>query len=132
MEIKKKIALYMDNFIANSIEYNTYAKFIKTIKSDFKNQEKEKILLTGENHLLNKKNDFQNEFYKKLIEELIDYEKVLLFGSTSAKTEFEAILTKDARFSQKQITIKETKKMTKTEQIAFVNEFYYIDPMSKI
>lgn len=121
----------MDQFSANCIEYTTTAIMIKTIKSDFKNQEKKKILLTGENHLHDKKKDLQNEFYVKLKEELLNYKKVLLFGSTNAKIEFETILTNNSKFSQIQIIIKETQKLSNKEQIAFVNEFFYIDPMAK-
>jgi hypothetical protein len=83
---KTKKALYMDQFSANCIEYSTTAKMVKTIKSNFKNQEKREILITGENHL-------QNEFYVKLKEELLNYKKVLLFGSPNAKNEFETIIT---------------------------------------
>ena len=44
MEASKKIAVYMDHFMANIIEYTNTAAFLKTIKSDFNQYEKKKIL----------------------------------------------------------------------------------------
>ncbi|WP_310556910.1 hypothetical protein [Flavobacterium sp.] len=127
MKTTKRIAVYMDHFMANLIEYNDTAKEVKTIKSDFNHFEKEKILQKGESHLHNKEQDMQNEFYKKIIDEILKYNEVLLFGFTTAKTELMNILNDDNNFRSVKITIKNTDELTKNQQISFVNECFYID-----
>ncbi|CAM4257687.1 hypothetical protein [Flavobacterium terrigena] len=126
METINKIAVYMDHFMANIIEYTHTAALVKTIKSEFNHFEKERILQKGESHMHNKEQDFQLEFYLKLKDELLDYKHVLLFGSTNAKTEFANILQADIKFSDVEIIIKNTDKLSDNEQIAFVNDCFYI------
>lgn len=127
METIKKIAVYMDHFMANIIEYSNSAEAIKTIKSEFNHFEKEKILQKGESHFHNKEQDMQQKFYLKLRKELLNYDSVLLFGSTNAKTELLNILQADAKFSNVTFTLKNTDKLTDNEQIAFVNDCFYIN-----
>lgn len=127
MNTMKKVAVYMDHFTANIFEYEKKAFFLKTIESGFNKVEKEKILLQGESHLHNKEQDFQNAFYLNLIEEINTYDDVLLFGSTTAKTELNTILNNENGFKEVTITTKNTDKLTKIEQIAFINDFFYID-----
>lgn len=127
METVKKIAIYMDHFKANIIEYTNIATTIKTIKSGFNHFEKEKILQKGEIHSHNKEQDMQNEFYLNLREELLNYDNVLLFGATNAKTELSNILKADNKFANIEMIIKNTDKLTENEQIAFVNDCFYIN-----
>lgn len=127
METVKKIAVYMDHFMANIIEYTNSAEAVKTIKSEFNRSEKKEILQKGESQLHNKEQDLQLEFYSKLRDELLNYNSVLLFGSTNAKTELLNILQADAKFSNVEFTLKNTDKLTDNQQIAFVNDCFYIN-----
>jgi hypothetical protein len=127
METAKKIAIYMDHFMANIIEYANSAVAVKTIKSEFNHFEKERILQKGESHLHNKEQDLQLEFYLKLRDELLSYDTVLLFGATNAKTELLNILQADAKFLNVEFTLKNTDKLTENQQIAFVNDCFYIN-----
>lgn len=43
METIKKVAVYMDHFMANIIEYTKSAEAVKTIKSEFNRSEKKKF-----------------------------------------------------------------------------------------
>ena len=63
----------------------------------------------------------------KLREELLNYENVLLFGATNAKTELSNILKTDNKFANIEMIIKNTDKLTANEQIAFVNDCFYIN-----
>ncbi len=116
----------MDHFTATIIEYTNTATIIKTIKSEFNQYEKKKILKKGESHLLNKEQNMQHEFYKNLREELLNYDSVLLFGSTNAKIELHHILEADAKFLNVEFTLKNTDKLTENEQVEFVNDCFYI------
>lgn len=126
MESIHKIAVYMDHFLANVIVYSKDAKQTKTIKSDFNQFEKEEIIQKGESHFHNKKQDAQSKFYKEISDAIVDYSQVLLFGTTNAKTELSTILSNDNRFAAVVITIKNTETLTLEEQIAFVNNCFYI------
>lgn len=126
MEKIKKVAVYMDHFTANIIEYIDSAEAIKTIKSEFNRSEKKEILQKGESQIHNKEQNLQQEFYTKLREELLNYESVLLFGATNAKTELLNILQADAKFLNVEFTLKNTDKLTDNEQIAFVDDCFYI------
>jgi len=126
MEAINKIAVYMDHFSANVIVYSKEAKLIQTIKSDFNQYEKQKIIQKGESHFHNKEQDAQSTFYKEISDAIVDYSQVLLFGTTNAKTEFLNILSTDNRFAEAVITIKNTDKLTPNKQIAFVNNCFYI------
>src|SRR6187551_762821 len=108
MKTSKTIALYLDHFLANLIEYSGTAKEIKTITSDFNHFEKKKILQKGEIHLHNKEQDFQQKFYEEICNNCTDYTKILLFGPTTAKLELHTILSKDNRFLETEIVIKNT------------------------
>ena len=127
METLKKIAIYMDHFTANLIEYKKTANLIETIHSDFNHLEKVKILQKGESHLHNKEQDLQNKFYLEISNNSVDYSQILLFGPTNSKTEFKIVLENDKRFINREIVLKITDKLTPNEQIAFVNECFYLD-----
>lgn len=126
MEAQNKVAVYMDHFIANIIEYKQEATVGKTIKSEFNHFEKEKILQKGESHLHHKEQDFQQKFYEQLKEELLTYDSILLFGATNAKTELLHILQANTKFLNAIITLKNTDKLTLNQQVEFVNNFFYI------
>lgn len=117
----------MDHFFANVIVYSKEAKQIATIKSDFNQYEKGKIIQKGESHLHNKEQSLQSKFYKEISDAIVNYNQVLLFGSTTAKTELLNVLSNDNRFTEVTVTTKNTDKLTSNEQIAFVNNCFYID-----
>ena len=126
MKMNKKIAVYMDHFAANILEYTDAVKIVKIIKSGFNKDQKEKILQSGESLLYHKEQNLQKEFYAKLRAELLNYESVLLFGATNAKTELLNILQIDAKFLNVEFTLKNTDKLTDKEQVNFVNDCFYI------
>lgn len=127
MKAIKKIAIYMDHFTANIIEYSNVSKIVKAIKSEFNYFEKASIMQKGESHMHNKEQNMQQEFYLKLRDELRNYNNVLLFGATNAKIELLNILEADSNFSDVEITIKNTDKLSNKEQVAFVNDCFYFN-----
>ena len=123
----KRIAVYMDHFSASLIEYFDTAKEIKTITSDFNNSERETILQKGESHIRQKEQQLQLKYYKEISDAIVDYPQIMLFGPTTAKTELQTILSHDNRFSDAEITIKITEKLSHNEQVDFINNCFYID-----
>lgn len=109
----------MDHSSANIIHLNTRKK-TETIESDFTFEAKEEALQRSESLMHNKENQMQDAFYKKLSSEIMQYDWVLLFGPSSAKTELFNILKKDSHFKDIQIDLLPTDNMTANEKYAVV------------
>ena len=127
MENQKKLAVYLDHFSANIIEYGTTAQVIQNIKSEFNHSEKLEILQKGESHLHNKEQQLQLQFYKEISDQSVGFSTVMLFGPTTAKSELKTILLNDNRYADVEVSLKITDKLDLKEQLAFVNNFFYID-----
>jgi len=124
MTTLKKIGICMDHASANLIEFTTDPIETKTLESKFTHQEKEHSLSKGENLMHNKEQHLTAEYYKKLGEEILKYQFVLLFGPTDAKVELFNILKNDHNFSKIKIEVVKTDKMTDNQQHAFVKEHF--------
>lgn len=121
MKTSKKLAIYLDHLVANLIELTNTAVQFKIIESNFHHQEKEAVLQRGESHMHNKEQHLQNKYYEKLSDEILNFDQVMLFGPTSAKTELYNSISSDNRFSKIQIRVENSDKLTPNQQIAFAN-----------
>jgi hypothetical protein len=124
MIIAKKLGIWMDHSSAHLMEFTTDPIETKTIASKFTHEEKELSLEKGESQMHNKEQHQQSEYYKKLGEAIRNYEEVILFGPTDAKVELFNILRVDHLFAKIKIEIKQTDKMTESQQHAFVREYF--------
>ena len=127
MKAVKTLGIWMDHANAHLTEYTNEAGETKTITSQFTHEAKEFSQSKSENLMHNKEQHQQSEYYKKLGEEIRNYEEVILFGPTSAKAELLNILRADHRFEKIKIEIKQTDKMTEKQQHAFVKEYFAKD-----
>lgn len=114
----------MDHSIAHLMEYSNHPFEVKTIESDFTQQEKIDSLLKGEAHLYSKEQQLQSKYYKKLMAVVKKYKEVILFGPTDAKEELFNVITADNRFQNIKIQVKQTDKMTAQQKHNFVKEFF--------
>ena len=64
------------------------------------------------------------DYYKKIGEAIRNYQDVLLFGPTTAKTELFNMLKADHHFEKIKIETKHADKMTVNQQHAFVKEYF--------
>ena len=67
---------------------------------------------------------FLLDYFKKIAKVILNYDKVVLFGPTNAKTEFFNYLSEDNRFIKIKIYIKETDKMNAYQRQNFINEYF--------
>lgn len=114
----------MDHSIAHLIEFSENSFEIETIETKFTHEEREKSLAKGESFMHNKEQQSLADYYKKIAKMILNYNKVLLFGPTSAKTELFNILKQDDRFAKINIYIKETDKMNAYQRERFINEHF--------
>jgi hypothetical protein len=120
----KNLGIWMDHSSAHLMEFTVDPIETKTIESKFTHQAKEKSLGKSENLMHNKENHQQSEYYKVLSDIIRNYEGVVLFGPTSAKTELFNILKADNRFVKIKIEIKQADKMTENQEHAFVRSYF--------
>jgi hypothetical protein len=66
----------------------------------------------------------QSAFYKEVGAVMRNYDRVLLFGPTDAKTELLNIVRADHRFEKIGIDVEETDKMTPSEQQRFIHDHF--------
>ena len=78
----------------------------------------------------NKEQHEQSEYYKSIGEIIKNYDDVIIFGPTDAKTELFNLLKADHRFAKIKIEIKQADKMTENQQHAFVKEYFSKNPVS--
>jgi nitrogenase subunit NifH len=98
METIKQLGIWMDHSSAHLMDFTTDAIETKIITSKFTLQEKGKSLSKGKNLMHNKEQYQQSEYYKNLANVIKNYNEVILFGSTHAKTELLNTLRADLRF----------------------------------
>ena len=124
MKVSKRLGIWMDHTSAHIMEFTSDPIETKTIESKFTHAEKLTSLEKGESHMHNKEQHQQSEYYKKLGEIIKNYNEVIIFGPTAAKTELSNTLTLDKHFANTKIEIKHTDKMTENQQHAFVKHYF--------
>src|SRR5450755_2577651 len=124
MSTAKDLGIWMDHSSAHLIEFTTDPMETNSIVSKFTHEEKEQSFGKSENLMHNKEQHEQSEYYKKLGEAIKNYENVILFGPTDAKTELFNVLRADHRFEKIKIEVKQADKMTENQEHAFVREHF--------
>lgn len=111
MNTSKLIGVFMDYYTANIMEFSERPYEIQTIKSKFDlklKKEKKK----SEKHLYILAQQCKADYFKKIVSTILQYDKVLLFGPTKAKTELFNILKDDCHFFKFKTYLKETEQLT--------------------
>jgi len=114
----------MDHSNAHLMEFTTDPIETKTISSTFTHQEKEDSITKSERLMHNKEQHEQSAYYKQLGEIIKNYDRVILFGPTEAKSELFNLLKGDHQYSKIKIEVQQTDKMTENQQHAYVREHF--------
>ena len=124
MKISKQIGIWMDHAHAHIIEFATDVEETKTVTSDFSSHDKSETLQRSENEMHNKEQQKQGTYYKNLSKILKDFDEVILFGPTSAKSELHNLLKEDHQFDNIKIEVQSADKMTEKEARDFVGNYF--------
>ena len=124
MTATKKLGIWMDHSNAHLMEFENAASGSKTIASPFTHEVKQDTLEKGEKAMHHKEQHEQAAYYKQLGEVIKNYEEVLLFGPTDAKSELLNVLKTDHHFDNIKIEVKQADKMSENQQHAFVREYF--------
>ena len=121
----KQMGICMDHATANLMELTSGDMETKTINSKFTHEQKEDTLHKGEKVMHHKEQHVQLAYYKEIAAVIKNYEEVLLFGPTNAKSELLNLLKADHHFDKINIETKQADKMTENQQHAFVKEYFF-------
>ncbi|HAQ21399.1 MAG TPA: hypothetical protein DCR40_19545 [Prolixibacteraceae bacterium] len=123
MKSKKQLGIWMDHSMANLIELTNENIVANTIVAQVGEQD-EPLNTHDESMIQNKEHNELSAYYKRLGEVIKDYDDVLLFGPTSAKSELLNILKDDHHFDNVKIEVRPSDKMTENQQHAFVKDYF--------
>jgi hypothetical protein len=122
--IAKCLGICMNHANAHLMELTDDPFKTITINSEFTHGVKEESLGKSEVLMHNKEQHEQAAYYKHLGKIIFNYESVLLFGPTQAKTELFNVLRADHHFDKIKIEVKQTDKMTTNQAHAFVQDYF--------
>jgi len=124
MKVAKRLGVWMDHASANLMEYTTEDYKVVTVESDLEGLDNQEGLQHSENVLHNKENNSIAAFYKSLIEKIRDYDEIVLFGPTTAKTELYNLIREDHKYDQIKIETKAADKMSYDDQHKFIHNYF--------
>ena len=114
----------MDHANAHLIEYTGSPEESKTIMSKFTHEEKEHSVGESEKLMHNKEKHEASDYYKKISTVIREYDDILLFGPTEAKTELCNLLKADHHFSKIRIIVKSSDKINDHQQHSFIKNYF--------
>lgn len=124
MKTTKKLGIWMDHSTAHMMELTNDRIGTNTIESKPKPLEDKQITYKDESHQLNKEQRQLSAYYKKLSDEIREFDDVLLFGPTEAKEELYNLLKEDHLFDNIKIGLRTVDKMSEKQQHAFVKGYF--------
>ena len=124
MKSVKKIGIWMDHSIAHLMEVSNDLVVTNTVKSPPAFPEQIQNLRMDESLMHNKEQNQDRDFFKNLCDVIKDYDEVLLFGPTDAKTELFNILKENRQYEKIKIEVKPADNMTENQEEAFVKEYF--------
>jgi stalled ribosome rescue protein Dom34 len=124
MKTVKKLGIWMDHSSAHLTEFPSSPIETTIIRSNFTHEDKENSLVRGEDFMHTKEQHRHSEYYNKLGDVINNYDEVILFGPTEAKSELLNILRSNPLFAKIKIDMKQTDKMTESQQQTFVKDYF--------
>ena len=124
MKTISQLGIYLDHSVAIFLELKDDAILHSSISSGFTRDDKELALRKSENLMHNKENQEQSHYYKNISNTIRNFQEVLLFGPTDAKSELFNLLKTNHFFNKKNIVVKGTDKMYESQMDEFVREYF--------
>jgi len=124
MKSAKHLGIWMDHSTANIMELSNETIVTKTVESTPAFPEQVENLRLDESLMHHKEQKQYADFYKKLSCIINDFNEVLLFGPTDAKTELFNVLKNNRQFEKIRISVQPADNMTDNQQKAFVKDFF--------
>ena len=114
----------MDHSVARLMEYTDEEYKVITIDSNIVGLDNQDGLQHSESLLHNKENQTLKAYYKSLIDVIKNYDVIVLFGPSTAKTELYNMIREDHRYDKLKIETKPANKMSYDEQRIFIKDYF--------
>lgn len=114
----------MDHSNAYLMEVKKDAIITNIIKSEFAQQDNGYDMKYHEKSYHNKEQQHQSDYYKKLRDFIRNYQEVVLFGPTDAKSELLNQLKGDHLFEKIKIEVQQSDQMNDKQRQFFVIEYF--------
>lgn len=124
MKKLRLLGIWMDNSSAHAMTLANDTIITEIIDSKFTHQVREQTLSKSENMMHNKEQQQQSSYYQRIGDVIKNYEKVVLFGPTNAKSELANLLKEDHHFDAIEVEVKSADKMTEHQMQAFVKAYF--------
>lgn len=124
MTSKKQLGIWLDHSSAHLIEFASDMEQTKVFTSKASSHEQSENLPGNENATNHKEQQKQGTFYKNLSAVIKNFDEVILFGPTTAKSELHNLLKADHQFDAIKIETKTTEKMSEQEMHDFVTAHF--------
>lgn len=118
------LGIWMDHSNAYAMTFVNDSIITETIESEFTSDDREEAISKSESLMHNKEQQKQGSYYKRIGDVIKNYEKVLLFGPTNAKSELANLLKEDHHFDAIEIEVKPADKMTENQMHSFVKSYF--------
>jgi len=124
MKSAKQLGIWMDHSIAHLMELSNDTMLTNILESPPAFPGQIQNLRMDESLMHNKEQNQRKDFFKNLCDVIKDYDEVLLFGPTDAKTELFNILKENRQFEKIKIEVRPADNMTENQEKAFVKEYF--------
>ena len=124
MKLTKHIGIYMDHSVAHLMELKNNTIVTSTVESQSTLMNEANYLHKDEGLLHNIEHYQRSDYFKRLSSVIKDFDEVILFGPTDAKSELHNLLKDDHHFDKIRIEVKPADKMTENQQQAYVKKYF--------
>jgi hypothetical protein len=124
MKTIKQLGIWMDHSIAYLIELSNDKIEKKTLKIAPAFLGPLENLRLNESLMNNKEHNHLSDFYQRISNVIRNFDEVLLYGPTQAKTELFNRLKQDIQFDRIKIDVHPADKMTDNQQEVFVKRYF--------
>lgn len=123
MGLPKKMGIWMDYSIAYLTGFTSNSfEIIKAESTSFESTKLYPIKTLAA--LLEKRDRLLQTYYYKIASKIKNYDRIIIFGPTNAKTELFDVLSEDERFLKTKIEITNTDQMNPAEQHQFIKNYF--------
>lgn len=120
----KQLGIWMDHSKAFLLEIANDKFETSSVVSELSDPEAEFNIYKGEKLINKKERHLQLSYYKKVGQIIKNYQEVVLFGPTDAKSELLNLLRTDHLFDDIKIDVANSDKMTESQMQTFVREYF--------
>jgi hypothetical protein len=124
MKTAKNLGVWMDHSKAHLIDLTNDSMVTYTVEPNTILKDESQDFGNDESRTHNKEQNQLSDFFKKLSDYIIDFDDVILFGPTNAKTELLNLLKKNHHFDKIRIIAKSADNMTNNQLQAFVENSF--------